>query len=107
VGKKYTDEMWKEAKKKARLNDQTIQMAKELELSPKSIIKNIPNKNQRWKSPVHEWIRDMYEDRFGSVTKSKKKKKMPLKIKELIEGSKIETEDCINTAIENDDDIPF
>ena len=75
--------MWKEAKKKARLNTQTVQMAKELGLNPKSIIKNIPNKNQQWKAPVHEWIRDMYEERFGKKENYK------------------------TMNIENDDDIPF
>jgi len=35
-------------------------MAKELGLNPKSLIKNIPNKNQSWKKPVYLWIREMY-----------------------------------------------
>ncbi len=38
-------------------------MAKEMGLNPKSLIKNIPNEKQKWKSPVKEWIEDMYEKR--------------------------------------------
>lgn len=65
MGKSKKDLMWVEAKKKCRLNTATIQMAKEMGLSPKSLLKNIPSKNQQWKASVHVWIQDMYEDRFG------------------------------------------
>lgn len=63
--KKKNDPMWAKAKKKCRLNVATIQMAKEMGLNPKSLIKNIPSKSQQWKAPVQEWVQDMYEDRFG------------------------------------------
>ena len=61
--KNKIDIEWKEAKKKCRLNAETVQMAKELGLNPKSLIKNIPNKNQSWKKPVYLWIREMYWER--------------------------------------------
>ncbi|MEA3424576.1 MAG: hypothetical protein U9Q80_12370 [Bacillota bacterium] len=67
MGKRKNDSMWAEAKKRCRLNAATIQMAKEMGLNPKSLIKNIPNKNQQWKAPVHVWIQEMYEDRFGEA----------------------------------------
>lgn len=54
---------WAEAKKKCRLNEETIRMAKEMGLNPISIIKNIPNKSQKWKTPIHVWIREMYQKR--------------------------------------------
>lgn len=57
------DAEWAEAKKKCRLNEETIRMAKEMGLNPRSLIKNIPGKTQKWKAPVHDWIRDMYEER--------------------------------------------
>lgn len=38
-------------------------MAKEMGLNPRSLIKNIPSTNQKWKAPVEEWIRDIYENR--------------------------------------------
>jgi len=75
MSKKYSDELWAEAKKKCRLNQETIRMAKEMGLNPKSLIKNIPNEKQKWKSPVKEWIEDMYEKRKEkSLRKSAGKK---------------------------------
>jgi len=75
MSKKYSDELWAEAKKKCRLNQETIRMAKEMGLNSKSLIKNIPNEKQKWKSPVKEWIEDMYEKRKEkSLRKSAGKK---------------------------------
>ena len=48
----YKQELWDEAKKKCRLGDEEIRMAKEMGLNPKSLIKNIPNKKEMWKAPV-------------------------------------------------------
>ena len=41
----YKQELWNEAKKKCRIGDEEIRMAKEKGLNPKSLIKNIPNNN--------------------------------------------------------------
>ena len=46
---------------KCRLNAETVRMARQLGLSPRSLLKNIPSKSQPWKAPVHVWIRDMYD----------------------------------------------
>lgn len=46
------DALWKEAKKRCRLNEEDIQLAKQLGMAPKSLIKNIPDKNEPWKAPV-------------------------------------------------------
>lgn len=59
----YKPELWAEAKKKCRLNENDIRMAKEMRLNPKSLIKNIPNPKEQWKLPVKDWIHEMYEDR--------------------------------------------
>jgi hypothetical protein len=56
---------WKEAKKRCRLNDEEIRMAKELGIGPRSLIKNIPSPSQRWKLPVKEWVRELYYKKFG------------------------------------------
>ena len=48
----YSDELWKEAKRKCRLNAEDIALAKRLGFNPRSLIKNIPNKSQPWKAPV-------------------------------------------------------
>lgn len=63
------EDLWAEAKKKCRLNAETIRMAKELGLNPKSLIKNIPNQKQLWKDPVHVWIREMYQKRQEKLAK--------------------------------------
>jgi len=46
------DVEWAEAKKKCRLNEETVKMAKEMGLNPRSLVKNIPNKSEQWKAPV-------------------------------------------------------
>ena len=52
----YSPQLWDEAKRKCRLGEEEIRMAKEMGLNPKSLIKNIPNKNEQWKAPVKDWI---------------------------------------------------
>ena len=59
----YPEQLWLEAKKKCKLNAEDIRIAKEMGLNPRSLIKNIPTKQQQWKAPVHEWLRSMWEDR--------------------------------------------
>jgi hypothetical protein len=61
---KKKDKLWKEAYRKCRLSVRHIQMAKELGLNPKSLIKNIPNPHERWKAPVSDWIEEVYAKRF-------------------------------------------
>jgi hypothetical protein len=61
---------WQEAKRRCRLSDEEVRMAKELGFKPRSLIKNIPAKSQPWKSPVSEWIRDLYAKRSGDTRKS-------------------------------------
>ncbi|MEW6573825.1 MAG: hypothetical protein AB1374_09370 [Bacillota bacterium] len=46
ANKKNRDAEWAEAKRKCRLNAETLRMAKEMGLNPRSLIKNIPNKKQ-------------------------------------------------------------
>ncbi|QKY71694.1 hypothetical protein Len3610_11295 [Lentibacillus sp. CBA3610] len=58
---------WAEAKKRCRLNQADIQMAKELGMKPKSLIKNIPSPKQQWKAPVKVWIRELYAEKFGEI----------------------------------------
>lgn len=61
------DVQWAEAKRKCRLNTETIRMAKELGLNPRSLTKNIPSKDQQWKAPVHAWIRAIYAKRMAKA----------------------------------------
>ncbi|SDI91014.1 hypothetical protein [Natribacillus halophilus] len=64
MGKKK-NATWAEAKKRCRLNQADIQMAKELGMTPKSLLKNIPSPSQQWKAPVKVWVRELYEEKFG------------------------------------------
>ena len=54
---------WAEAKKRCRLNQEEVEMAKELGFSPKTLIRNIPSPKEQWKAPVKVWIRDLYEEK--------------------------------------------
>jgi hypothetical protein len=60
------DPQWAKAKQVCRLNMEDIQMAKELGLSPRTLLKNQPSPSQRWKLPVKLWIRELHAKRFGS-----------------------------------------
>ena len=78
MANKKREEEWKEVKKKCRVGDETVRMAKELGINPRTMIKNIPNKAEKWKAPVDVWIRDMYEK-----VKEKSAKKAKAKAKRL------------------------
>ncbi len=57
----YSDAMWAEAKKKCRLNNEDIALAKRLGLNPRSLIKNISSKSEPWKAPVKDWLHKIDE----------------------------------------------
>jgi hypothetical protein len=67
---------WAEAKKKCRLNEETLKMAREMGLNPRSLIKNIPSASQQWKAPVSTWIREMYQERLDKARKKKERKEI-------------------------------
>ena len=71
----YSDTFWQEAKKKCGLNNEDVKIAKELGLNPKSLIKNIPNKSERWKAPVSVWIREIQEERKSKSLQKQRRKK--------------------------------
>ncbi|MHB8076317.1 hypothetical protein [Desulfosporosinus fructosivorans] len=68
------DVEWAEAKKKCRLNEETVKMAKEIGLNPRSLIKNIPIKSEQWKAPVSIWILEMYQKRQEKALMKKARK---------------------------------
>lgn len=57
------DAEWAEAKRLCRLSAEDVSKAKELGLNPRKLIKNIPSPSQRWKAPVHVWVRELYRER--------------------------------------------
>jgi hypothetical protein len=62
---------WEEAKRRCRLNDDDIRMAKELGMAAGSLIKNIPAPGQMWKLPVKEWVRELYQEKFSRASRER------------------------------------
>jgi len=70
----YSDAMWAECKKKCRLNNEDIALAKRLGLNPRSLIKNRPNPSEPWKAPIKVWLHEIEAKRNKkSVQKQKRK----------------------------------
>lgn len=63
MDKQKKDQLWAEAKRRCRLSNEAVNMAKEMGLNPKSLIKNIPGPKEYWKAPVEDWLRDIYAGR--------------------------------------------
>ena len=70
----YSDELWAEAKKKCRLNNEDIALAKRLGLNPRSLIKNIPSKSEPWKAPVKDWLHEMDEKSQKKAAQKQRRK---------------------------------
>ncbi|MDL2233171.1 hypothetical protein LJC63_06280 [Ruminococcaceae bacterium OttesenSCG-928-L11] len=70
----YSDELWKKAKSKCRLNAEEIELAKKLGLNPKSLMKNVPNKSEPWKAPVGVWLREIDAKRQKKADQNQKRK---------------------------------
>jgi hypothetical protein len=47
-------------------------MARELGFKPKSLLKNIPSPSQRWKAPVADWVRNLYEKKLRKAARTKR-----------------------------------
>ena len=56
---------WIEAKKKHRLSQKHIQMARELGMNPKGFGKLDNHKQERWKAPLPQFIENLYYKRFN------------------------------------------
>ena len=70
----YTEQQWQEAKKKCRLNNEDIALAKRLGLNPRSLIKNIPSKSEPWKAPVKDWLHEIDEKRQKKSAQKQRRK---------------------------------
>ena len=57
-------EIWKNVKKKYRLSNMHIQMAKELGMNPQKMGKIANHKQEKWKTPLKIFIEDLYFKRF-------------------------------------------
>lgn len=84
------------------MNASDIQMAKELGMTPKNLIKNIPASHQQWKIPVKGWIRHLYEEKFGRVLTTKPSFSENTKIK-----AKEQEKPIISERWIDEKDLPF
>ena len=60
------EKIWLEVKKRYRLSNEVIQMAKKLGLNPKKFGGLANHKQEPWKQPLPEFIKNIYVKRFGS-----------------------------------------
>ena len=63
--KNKSKDPWMTAKKKYRLTEEQILMAKELGMNPKKFGKITSNKAEPWKEPLGHFIEKCYNKRFG------------------------------------------
>ena len=68
------DQLWQEAKKRCRLDDEDIALAKRLGLNPRSLIKNIPNKSEPWKAPVKDWLHEIEAKRSKKAEQKQRRR---------------------------------
>lgn len=60
-------QMWIDARKRFRLSDAHVQMARELGLNPKKMDKLDNHQQEPWKLPLPEFIEHLYFKRFGKA----------------------------------------
>lgn len=58
-------QVWVDARNKFRLSHDHIQMARELGLNPKKLGSLANHDQERWKSPLPQFIEELYHERFG------------------------------------------
>jgi hypothetical protein len=58
------DEKWIVAKKRFRLSDTHIQMARELGMNPQKFGSLANHKQEKWKAPLPDFIEELYFKRF-------------------------------------------
>jgi hypothetical protein len=67
TSKATKEQRWAQARRRCRLSDEALRMARELGLDPSSLIRNMPSPKRPWKAPVEEWVRGMYQRRNGGA----------------------------------------
>ena len=63
---RHDEDSWNEAQRLCSLSDEEVRMAKELGFAPGRLIKSIPSASESWKLPVNEWVRSLYDRKFGA-----------------------------------------
>lgn len=97
------EELWKMAKKKYRLKESHIYMAKALGLNPKKFGSYANHKQQPWKAPLPDYIEELYEKRF--------KKEVPAEIRAKDKPKLLKKRKPSSPKMDfldfNDNDLPF
>ena len=82
------DQLWQEAKKRCRLNDEDIALAKRLGLNPRSLIKNIPNKSEPWKAPIKDWLQEIEAKRSKKSAQKQRRRANAAKVQDCADKEK-------------------
>ena len=113
--KSTKDELWKTAKRKYRLKESHIYMAKALGLNPKKFGSYANHKQQPWKAPLPDYIEELYEKRFKKDVppeiRANDKQKTVKRQKHTSPKADFSDLDDLNSGLDvsvfNDDDLPF
>lgn len=82
------DQLWQEAKKRCRLDDEDIALAKRLGLNPRSLIKNIPSKSEPWKTPVKNWLHEIEAKRSKKAEQKQRRREKEAKVQDSADKEK-------------------
>ena len=80
AGKTAMDQAWAEAARRCRLSPDEVRMAGELGFKPRSLLKNFPSARHPWKTPVAEWVRDLYEKRQRRTEERRRRRERALRL---------------------------
>ena len=61
-------QIWQEVKKRHRMSEEVVKMAQKMGMNPKKIGGLDNHKQEPWKLPLAEFIKELHEKRFGSKT---------------------------------------
>lgn len=82
------DPLWQEAKKRCRLDDEDIALAKRLGLNPRSLIKNVPRKSEPWKAPVKDWLHEIEAKRSKKAEQKQRRREKEAKVQDSADKEK-------------------
>jgi len=103
-------QIWIDVRKRYRLSDVHIQMARELGMNPKKFGKVVNEKQEPWKKPLPAFIEDVYLKRFGrdrpadvksieEVFRAKEKKKEEQRKRKQLERESKQSDQKANSTI--------
>ncbi len=96
---------WIEAKKKHRLSQKHIQMARELGLNPKGFGKLDNHKQERWKAPLPQFIEGLYYKRFNKEAPDQVYSFEQLSVIKNQKKAEKKAKKAIHTEVVNDDKL--